>query len=126
MIKILDIQCDVTCVNYGPYDNGHILLGLSDGTLIAFDFITLERLESVSVFTDNVAITCITFEPTHQIFVGGDNGKMIALSYVDNKIHYLYLDLGKSKYCTVQMPKVYSGTPDNDIQSNRIGYNHLV
>jgi hypothetical protein len=88
----------------------------------------LERLESVSVFTEDVAINCISFEPTHQIFVGGDNGRMIALSYVDNKMHYLYLDLGKSKYCTVQMPRVYTGTPDieGDTRINRIGFNHLV
>lgn len=50
MIKILDIDSEISCVNYGPYDNGHILLGLTNGTLIAFDFVTLEKLESVNVF----------------------------------------------------------------------------
>ena len=88
-------------MNYGPYDNGHIILGLSNGQIVAYDFINLKRLEQVTVFDTNVAVQCITFEPTQQIFVGGSNGKMIALSYVDNKMHYLYLDLGKSKYCTV-------------------------
>jgi hypothetical protein len=65
IIKILEIECDITCINYGPYDNGHILLGLADGRLLAFDFITLERLESVAVFEAGVSINCISFDPTH-------------------------------------------------------------
>jgi WD40 repeat protein len=109
IIKIIDVEAEITCINYGPYDNGHILVGLSDGRLIAFDYLTLERLESVVVF-ENQAITTITFDPTNYIFVGGANGKMICLSYIDKKMHYLYLDLGKSKYCTIQMPR--SVTPN--------------
>jgi len=76
------------------------MVGLSAGTMIAFDFLTLERLETVKIF-DNVAINCIAFDPTNYIFVGGDNGKTISLSYVDKKLHYLYLDLGRNKFCTV-------------------------
>ena len=100
IIKILDVESEITCINYGPYDNGHILVGLDDGNLLAFDFLTLERLESVCIF-ENQAITTITFDPTNYIFVGGSQGKMTALSYIDKKMHYLYLDLGKNKYCTV-------------------------
>lgn len=100
IIKIIDGDGEITCINYGPYDNGHILVGLSNGKLIAFDYLTLERLESVKIFEDS-AINTITFDPTNYIFVGGENGKMICLSYIDKKMHYLYLDLGKSKYCTI-------------------------
>jgi hypothetical protein len=50
IIKIIDIEADITCINYGPYDNGHILVGLSDGKLVAFDYLTLERLETVKIF----------------------------------------------------------------------------
>ena len=46
-IKILDVECNITSINYGPYDNGHILIGLENGSLLAFDYLTLERLESV-------------------------------------------------------------------------------
>jgi len=30
-IKILDIAVDITALAYGPYDNGHVLVGLNDG-----------------------------------------------------------------------------------------------
>ena len=120
VIKVTDVEADFTCINYGPYDNGHILVGCSDGRLLAFDFLTLERLESVKVFEEG-AVKSIAFDPTNYVFVAGDNGKLISLSYVDKKMHYLYLDLGKNKFCTVQVPR--NMTPD--IQSKRVGYNHL-
>lgn len=100
MIKIIDVESEITCINYGPYDNGHILVGFSDGKLIAFDYLSLKRLESVKVF-DDVAITTIAFDPTNYIFIGGKNGRVICLSYIDKKMHYLYLDLGTNKFCTV-------------------------
>lgn len=109
IIKIIDLADDITCINFGPYDNGHILVGLSDGKMIAFDFNTLERLETVKIF-DDCAVNCITFDPTNYIFVGGENGKTICLSYIDKKLHYQYIDLGKNKFCTVQLPRNY--TPD--------------
>lgn len=121
LIKIMDGLTQITCVNYGPFDNGHILVGFDDGRLIAFDYLTLERLEQVKVFHD-ASITSISFDPTNYVFVGGSNGKMICLSYIDRKTHYLYLDMGKNKYCTVQMPKTY--TPEfNGI--SRVGYDNL-
>lgn len=107
IIKIIDLaeSVTITCINYGPYDNGHIMVGLSDGRLIAFDFLTLERLETLRVFEEGVAVTQISFDPTNYIFLGGANGKVTALTYLDKKTHYLYLDLGKNKFCTVQVPK---------------------
>ena len=40
----------INCVQYGPFDNGHILLGLSDGWLLAYEYPSLERIESKQVF----------------------------------------------------------------------------
>ncbi len=100
IIKVLDLDIQITALNYGPYDNGHVLLGLNNGQLVAFDFLTLERLEKTQIF-DGKEITAITFDPTNYIFVSGERGKMVALTYVDRKMHYLYLDLGKSKFCTL-------------------------
>lgn len=37
-IKILNNDVKITCINYGPYDNGHVMLGLSDGVLLTFEF----------------------------------------------------------------------------------------
>lgn len=31
-------------MNYGPYDNGHILAGMEDGCLIAFDSIKMKKI----------------------------------------------------------------------------------
>mmetsp|Transcript_3458 Transcript_3458/g.3414 ORF Transcript_3458/g.3414 Transcript_3458/m.3414 type:complete len:373 (-) Transcript_3458:230-1348(-) len=59
----------LTCVNYGPYDNGYIMVGTSTGTLISLDFITLDIIDKKSVFED-VAIQKIEYDPTELIFVG--------------------------------------------------------
>ena len=40
----------INCVAYGPFDNGHILLGLSDGWLLAYEYPSLERIESKQIF----------------------------------------------------------------------------
>ena len=40
----------INCVSYGPFDNGHILLGLSDGWLLAYEYPGLERIESKQIF----------------------------------------------------------------------------
>jgi WD40 repeat protein len=117
----MDGHVQITCLNYGPFDNGHILVGFEDGKLIAFDYLTLDRLESVKAFKGS-AITSIAFDPTNYIFVGAENGKMISLSYIDKKTHYVYLDMGKSKYCTVQLPKTY--TPDFN-GNTRVGYDNI-
>jgi len=42
----------INCVSYGPFDNGHILLGLSDGWLLAYEYPSLERIESKQIFRE--------------------------------------------------------------------------
>lgn len=37
-IKVLNMEAKITAINYGPYDNGHIMLGMSEGTLLTFEF----------------------------------------------------------------------------------------
>jgi hypothetical protein len=34
----------ITSINYGPFDNGHILVGLDNGILIAFSSIDMVKL----------------------------------------------------------------------------------
>lgn len=67
-IKILSIEQKITAINYGPYDNGYLLLGIESGQLWVFDVITLNRIQSLSLFQS--AITNISFEPTSVIFIG--------------------------------------------------------
>jgi len=45
VIKILDTHAQVTCLSYGPFDNGHVLLGLEDGQLLAYDYPQLQLQE---------------------------------------------------------------------------------
>ena len=45
VLSFIDTQ-EINCVSYGPFDNGHILLGLSDGWLLAYEYPSLERIES--------------------------------------------------------------------------------
>jgi len=40
----------INCLAYGPFDNGHILLGLSDGWLLAYEYPSLERVDSKQVY----------------------------------------------------------------------------
>ena len=37
-IKVFDSKCDLSCLSYGPFDNGPILLGTSHGHLLSFAY----------------------------------------------------------------------------------------
>lgn len=67
-IKLLETTYGhITCVNYGPFDNGYLLVGLSQGVLLAFDIYDLSIIMQEKIF--DVAITHMTFEPTNLVFV---------------------------------------------------------
>ena len=40
----------ITALQYGPYDNGYVLVGLNTGKLLVFDPITLDRVQEFDVF----------------------------------------------------------------------------
>ena len=48
-MKVLTLpkKQSVSSCAYGPFDNGHIWLGLSDGALLAFDYPGLVRTETI-------------------------------------------------------------------------------
>ena len=67
-IKILNIHdAQITAVNYGPFDNGYLVIGLSTGLVIIIDIHTMDVIMEVQLF--KCAVKTITFEPTHLIFV---------------------------------------------------------
>jgi len=72
----------VTAINYGPYDNGHVMVGFKDGTLMTIDYSTLKVIDTKRVF-EYEAVTAINFEPTRLIFVGSEAGEMVALSFIE-------------------------------------------
>ena len=97
------LSTHVTSLAFGPYDNGHVLLGLSTGNLIALDLITLNVLLKIKVMSDSV--TNIVFDPTNTVIVSGEGNEVASFSLVKRKHSYVYLEMGQRKYCTVKIPK---------------------
>ena len=40
----------ITCLSFGPFDNGYILAGMQSGKLLIFDPVTLKRMHEFKVF----------------------------------------------------------------------------
>ena len=76
-------QVQITALNYGPYDNGHIIIGFSNGYILvlnSFDLASMFRikifesfdfqaspcdsLESLSPSAGQIPVTSIIFDPT--------------------------------------------------------------
>jgi hypothetical protein len=50
VIKAFKSNYKITALNYGPYDNGHVLVGMENGNLLVFGAIDLKKLFIVQVF----------------------------------------------------------------------------
>ena len=55
----------ISAVQYGPYDNGHILIGTTTGDFFAFDTMRLEKICNVKI--SEYPVTGITLEPTQLV-----------------------------------------------------------
>jgi hypothetical protein len=96
-------DCEVTTVKYGPYDNGYLLLGFSDGVFMALDTNNeIQVILNLQLFESS--ISNISFEPTNLVFVSSGSD-IVALNLVKKKMSYVYLDLGYKRFCTVAVPK---------------------
>jgi hypothetical protein len=74
----------IICIHYGPYDNRHILVGLSTGDFFAFDTILRNKICNIKV-SDN-AITQITIEPTTIVFISvRQTQEVTALTFIQTK-----------------------------------------
>ncbi len=65
-----DNDVRITCLNYGPYDNGPATLGFSDGTVMFFDYYTLKRVLQFRP-KEKDEVMWITHEPCRKVFIGG-------------------------------------------------------
>ncbi len=102
-IKLLHLKFgDISCINYGPYDNGYLLIGLTTGVLVAIELHDLEIVMQEQIF--DCPIEQITFEPTNLVFVGSSKQELVALNLIKKEMHYVYLELAKKQYCTVKVP----------------------
>ena len=80
-IKLLNVrEASITCVNYGPFDNGHLLIGLSNGNLLVIDTLAMEVIMQEQLFEG--PINEITFEPTNLVFVSSKDNEMVALTLI--------------------------------------------
>lgn len=92
----------VTALKYGPYDNGHIIVGFETGIIAILDAIHLRKLFERQIFQMDVAVHCITFDPTNLVIASTSDGEVVSLSLVENKVKYTYLDMGENQFVTVQ------------------------
>jgi len=54
------------------------------------------------------------FDPTQLIFVTSERNKeMAAVSLIENKVKYVYAEIGKRKYFTIEMNRQRSQTRQN-------------
>ena len=80
---------------YGPYDNGHLILGIETGHLLAYEVNSAAFELVFHMQLCGYPLTSITFDPTQLILVSCKQTKRVyAVSIIDKKYEYVYLDLG--------------------------------
>ena len=100
VVKLFKSNGTVTCLSYGPYDNGHILLGTSTGDFIAFDSIKLSKICNIKI--SETPVTSIAIEWTQLVLIGTkETETLAAVSFIETKEKYVYMELGTRKYATV-------------------------
>lgn len=81
----------ITSANFGPYDNGYLLLGLSNGVLLALEVPSLQLILQEQIF-DNKSIDIIQFEPTSMaILCSKETGELAGISPIKKEVRYLYV-----------------------------------
>ena len=104
LTKVYKSRGTITCLNYGPYDNGHILIGMSTGDFIALDAINLTKITQVKI-SNASPITNIAIEPTQMVMISDrDTQNVTAVSFIETLQKYIYIDLGHGKFATVIAP----------------------
>ena len=79
---------------------------MENGVLIVFSSVDLQKLYQVSVFDEE--ISKITIDPTNLVIVASKYSQEVAaITFIESKIDYVYIDLGKKKFCTVMFNKDY-------------------
>ena len=67
---VVDPSSEITVMNYGPYDNGPILVGLNNGKIVTYDYYSFAI--RVTKITDS-SVKWITYEPGRVIIIGTSN-----------------------------------------------------
>ena len=85
----------ITSIKYGPYDNGHIVVGFSTGIVAILESISLTKLFDKQIFASGEGTAGITFDPTNLVIATATDGEAVAISLVENKVKYTYIELGQ-------------------------------
>ena len=86
----------ITSIKYGPYDNGHIVVGFSTGIIAILESISLTKLFDKQIFASGEDTVGITFDPTNLVIATAADGEVVAISLVENKVKYTYIELGQN------------------------------
>jgi len=65
-------ELEITAINYGPYDNGPIIIGLNDGTIIAYDYYSLQLIRKIKGMVES-SVKWIAYEVGNMIIIGTRN-----------------------------------------------------
>ena len=76
--QMISQKVAITALNYGPYDNGHIIVGLSNGSILILNSLDLSSMFRLQAFEPSTVkgfsgqkqplpITKILFDPTQMI-----------------------------------------------------------
>lgn len=69
---IIKTSSPISCINYGPYDNGPVMVGLNNGDIIAFKYDTLEILFQLNEEI-NEKVSWIIYEPGWTLIIGTES-----------------------------------------------------
>ena len=67
--NIVSSGTDITAINYGPYDNGPILIGLSDGTITIYDYSSMQLIRRIEKMVKD-EVKWIMYELGSAIIIG--------------------------------------------------------
>ena len=100
IVKAFKSRGVITALNYGPYDNGHVLVGTSTGDFLAFNSLTLQKICCVKIAQHPV--TSLDIEPTQAVIVGVRATQEVnLLTFIEKKEKYVYIELGLKKFATL-------------------------
>ena len=80
IINTINEEDEIRAINYGPFDNGYLLLGFSSGQLLGIDLLDMELILNIKLFDE--PIQNITYEPTNLVFISSDSKEMVALNLI--------------------------------------------
>ena len=62
---------NINCINYGPFDNNYLLLGLDNGELLGIDLYSLNVVLGCQLFSGPIKSIC--FDPANLVLISGES-----------------------------------------------------